>query len=123
MNTLLIIAHGSRLKESNDEIIDFANSIKDLSNRDFEVRYAYLELAQPNIFDSLEECLTKKPNGKIKVLPYFLAKGKHVKVDIPNEIEKIKSIYKNAEIEVLPHLGKINGLAQLIVNNYALNEK
>lgn len=123
MDTLLIIAHGSRLKESNEEIIKFAKSIKDLSDGSFDVKYAYLELAEPSIFESLDSCLKNNPNGKIKILPYFLAKGKHVKVDIPNEIDKIKEIYKNTNIEVLPHLGKIDGLAQLIINNYALNEK
>lgn len=123
MDTLLVIAHGSRLKESNEEIIRFSQSIKDLSDDSFDVKYAYLELAEPSIFDSLEACLKNNPNGKIKILPYFLARGKHVKVDIPNEISKITKLYKNAQIEVLPHLGKIDGLAQLIINNYALNEK
>lgn len=123
MDTLLVIAHGSRLKESNEEIIKFAKSIKDLSDDSFDVKYAYLELAQPSIFEVLETCLKNNSSGKIKILPYFLARGKHVKVDIPNEIDKVKEVYKNANIEVLPHLGKIDGLAQLIINNYALNEK
>lgn len=39
------------------------------------------------------------------------------------EIEKIKEVYNNANIEILPHLGKIDGLAQLIINNYCLNKK
>ncbi|MGA1931532.1 sirohydrochlorin chelatase [Arcobacter sp. YIC-464] len=123
MDTLLVIAHGSRVKDSNEEIIKFCESIKSLIDDDFEVKYAFLELAEPNIYDSLESCLKNNLDSKIKILPYFLARGKHVKVDIPMEIEKIKEVYNNANIEILPHLGKIDGLAQLIINNYCLNKK
>jgi len=118
MKTLLVVAHGSRVKESNEEIIKFSKKIEEESNGDFFVSYAFLELSEPSIYNSLKDCVEKNNSFDIEVLPYFLAKGRHVKEDIPNEIEKFKTVYKNVTIKLLPHLGQTEGLSTLILNNY-----
>ncbi|MGM0518216.1 MAG: sirohydrochlorin chelatase [Campylobacterota bacterium] len=121
MQILLIVAHGSKLEESNKEIASLAKSIEVLSEGIYIVKYAYLELATPSFDDVLEEILSANSTASIKVLPYFLAKGKHVKVDIPNSINRFKTEYSKCEVTILPHLGKTKGLADLIMNNYIIN--
>lgn len=118
MKTLIIIAHGSRLKESNEEIIKFTSKIENQADENYLIRYAFLELAKPSIYDSLKDVVTKDKSYNIEILPYFLAEGRHVKEDIPNEVEKFREEFKNVNIKILPHLGKTSGLSDLIVNNY-----
>jgi len=118
MKTLIIVAHGSRLKESNEEIIKFTQKIKEEANNDFFVTYAFLELAEPSIYDALKKTVVENNSFDIEVLPYFLAKGRHVKEDIPNDIEKFKKEFKNVNVKLLPHLGATEGLCSLILKNY-----
>lgn len=117
MKTLVIVAHGSRLQQSNDEVINFTNKLKELNKSKIDIKYAFLELAKPSIKESIEEIIKKGDSLDIQVLPYFLAEGKHVKVDIPNELEELRSSNKNLKLELLPHLGKFEGLASFILGS------
>ena len=121
MQILLIVAHGSKLEESNKEIANLARTIEVLSQGLYIIKYAYLELASPSLESVLDDILNDNNSASIKLLPYFLAKGKHVKVDIPNCVNRFQSKYTNCEITVLPHLGKTKGLANLIMDNYIIN--
>lgn len=116
MKLLLIVAHGSRLKSSNDEIIALVDSIKEKSFNDLVVEAAFLELVEPSILQSVQNVITKENITEIDLFPYFLAAGKHVKFDIPNEIDEIKKRYPQIKINLLPHLGKNEGLINLILS-------
>ena len=66
----------------------------------------------------MEYILHKKSNCKrIKIFPYFLAAGKHVQEDIPCEIKKFKKQYPEIEFILLPHIGKCNGIGNMIMSN------
>ncbi|RXJ98335.1 hypothetical protein CRU98_09855 [Arcobacter sp. CECT 8986] len=117
MNSLILIAHGSRVEDSNNEVVSLIKRLKD-KNKDENlcISYAFLELAEPSIEHSIKEQI-KKGCKKIILLPYFLAQGKHVKVDIPNEINKYKDLHKNIEFVLLPHLGANDMIIDLILSN------
>ena len=53
----------------------------------------------------------------IKIFPYFLAAGKHVKEDIPAEIKRFKKRYPEIEFKLLPHIGECKGIENLILDN------
>lgn len=114
MEALIIVAHGSKLNSSNQEIIKIVENIKTLK-KDILVYYAFLELAQPLLNDILE--IACKENDIIKIFPYFLAGGKHVTSDIPTEVEIFSKKYPNIKFEILPHIGKCSGIENLIINN------
>lgn len=113
MEALIIVAHGSKIKSSNDEIIEISNKIKNKNENTF---YAFLELSEPSFYDVLKEVVEKKYK-KIKIFPYFLAAGKHVLVDIPDTIKEFKTNHKNIEFTVLRHFGRCNGVEDLILSN------
>lgn len=117
MKTLVVVAHGSRLEQSNDEVISFVDKLKELNSDNIYIKYAFLEFAQPTISECIEDVISRGESSEIQVLPYFLAEGKHVKVDIPNEIEEIKNNNKNIKLELLPHLGKFDGLGSFILTS------
>ena len=117
MEALIITAHGSKLNSSNDEIRNIVSKIKhNLKNEELLVLYAFLELAEPSIYDSSIKAIE---NGckTIKYFPYFLAAGKHVKIDIPDEVNQLKSKYPNINFELLPHIGECKGIEDLILSN------
>ncbi|WP_196780020.1 sirohydrochlorin chelatase [Malaciobacter molluscorum] len=79
------------------------------------ISYAFLELAEPTIEESIKTQI-KKGSKKIIILPYFLAQGKHVKTDIPNEINKLKNIFNNVDFVLLEHLGANDMIIDLILS-------
>ncbi len=117
MEALIIVAHGSKVKSSNDEIVDIMLKIKNnIKDENVLVFHAFLELAEPSIFMALNKAIAENCK-KIKIFPYFLAAGKHVKEDIPCEIKKIKKQYPEIEFTLLPHIGKCSGIEDMIISN------
>jgi len=78
MKALLLVAHGSRRKESNDEVILLAKRLKNECSQQYSiVNAAFLELSEALIPDGIKQCVTDGASS-IVVLPYFLNSGRHV---------------------------------------------
>ena len=116
MKSLLIVAHGSRRQQSNEEVRTLAERISGLRNSEFdEVSAAFLELAKPSIPDGLEASI-KRGATEVIVFPYFLAAGRHVVDDIPAEIAPIVARYPDANVTIAPHLGLAASLPEIIIS-------
>ena len=116
MEALIIVAHGSKVKSSNDEIINIVSKIKFNIDDKILVFHAFLELSEPSIFIAINKAIAENCK-KIKIFPYFLAAGKHVQEDIPCEIKKFKKLHPEIEFILLPHIGKCNGIGNMIMSN------
>lgn len=117
MEALIIVAHGSKVKSSNDEIVDIVLKIKNsVKDEKILVFHAFLELSDPSIFMALNQAIAENCK-RIKIFPYFLAAGKHVQEDIPCEIKKFKKLYPEIEFTLLPHIGKCMGIEEMIISN------
>ena len=117
MEALIVVAHGSKVESSNNEIKRIVDKIKEnLKDEQLDVFYAFLELAEPSIFVSINKAITHGCKV-IKVFPYFLAAGKHVKEDIPAEIKKFKKRYPEIEFILLPHIGECKGIEYFLLSN------
>jgi sirohydrochlorin ferrochelatase len=117
MRALLIIAHGSRRKESNDEVCRLAERIRENSVPAFNlVDCAFLEISSPQV-DSAIADLVDEGATEINIFPYFLSAGTHVASDIPRIIAEEKALYPNVRFSVLPHLGALQGISSLILNH------
>lgn len=122
MNALLIVAHGSRRKESNEEVRCLATQIKENSGSAFDrVESAFLEISNPRIGDAIAD-LVEAGSTKITVFPYFLAAGTHVMNDIPKQIAQEKKNHPQVSFKVLPHLGALRGISTLILNQIGHTE-
>ncbi len=104
IKALLIVAHGSRKKESNIEIHELANNIASKSNAFAIVESCFLEIAKPSIPEGLETCVNKNAS-EILIMPYFLAAGRHVIEDIPHIVNEEKMKYHKISIKLLPYFG------------------
>jgi sirohydrochlorin ferrochelatase len=84
---ILIVGHGSRESQANQEFTDFVNAYKTL-NPHLDIRLAYTELAQP---DTRTALLAFAPvRKKIIIVPLFLFTSGHVKNDIPLILAELK---------------------------------
>ncbi len=120
MRALLLVAHGSRWATSNDEVQQLAAAIAGKAGGRFEyVRAAFLELAQPLIPEGIQQCIDAGAT-EVLVYPYFLAAGRHVVTDVPEQVAIKQRQYPQYKIEIAHHLGSAEGLASLILANTPL---
>lgn len=115
MKSLLIVAHGSRRQASNEEVVDLAKRVAQQASHDFHyVSAAFLEIAEPSIPDALE-CCVQQGATEVVIFPYFLAAGRHVVDDIPEEAAKVANKYPDVKFRIAGHLGKSEDIPQLII--------
>jgi sirohydrochlorin cobaltochelatase len=87
MKGILIIGHGSRIKEGNDAFEDLVKIIGEKES--IPVRGAHLSLALPTIEESIKK-MYKEGIKEIIILPYFLFGGTHIRKHIPEKLELLK---------------------------------
>jgi sirohydrochlorin ferrochelatase len=122
MKALLIVSHGSRRQDSNDEVRRLTARIRENSGPAFDhVECAFLELSCPQL-DSAIADLADAEASDITVFPYFLAAGTHVHNDIPQIIEEQKANYPGIHFRILPHLGALQGISTLILKHIYASE-
>lgn len=115
MQALLLIAHGSRRAESNDEVRTLTAELATRANASYSiVRCAFLELAEPSIPDGIELCIQAGAT-EVVVLPYFLSAGRHVVTDIPNEVRGKQDEHPQVNIRIASYLGASTGIPDLLL--------
>tara|TARA_B100001079_G_C16364639_1_gene494546 strand:- start:178 stop:561 length:384 start_codon:yes stop_codon:yes gene_type:complete len=114
--SLLLVAHGSRRAQSNDEVRALTERVRMSSSSEFtDIECAFLELSPPTIPDGLEQLIARGADH-ITVLPYFLAAGRHVAEDIPEEVGVTRAAHPDVVIEIAPYLGTSEAMPQLLLN-------
>jgi len=117
MKALLLVAHGSRRKQSNDEVDTLAKKLKNNCGEQYGiVNSAFLELAEVLIPDGIEQCITEGASS-IVILPYFLNSGRHVVEDIPSIINSCAVQHPNINISLAPHLGASDLMMDLLISS------
>ena len=117
MKALLLIAHGSRRQQSNDEVIKLTNKLRDNSAAEYAIIHAsFLELADPSIPEGIKKCVDEGASS-IVVLPYFLNSGRHVIEDIPNIVKDSQQNYPDIDIKIAAHLGASNMIMDLLIDS------
>lgn len=115
MKALLLVAHGSRRQQSNDEVREIADKLRPHCSGQYDIIHAaFLELAEPLIPDGIKKCIDDGAD-EVLVLPYFLNSGRHVVEDIPEIVNDTKAHYPNVDIKITPHLGDSGLMMDLLV--------
>ncbi len=111
---VIIVDHGSRVKEANDALLKLVQKYK-LHSRLSIVEGAHMEMSEPSIASAFEQCVNQGAN-RIICHPYFLSKGRHVKEDIPSLLESAALQYKDKNISYIltEPLGMQDQILQLI---------
>ena len=77
---LLLMAHGSRNAEANDDLRRLADEIR-AEGEYAVVEASYLELAEPGIVEGGRGCVSLGA-ARVVMAPYFLSAGVHVRRDL-----------------------------------------
>lgn len=100
---LILLAHGSRDPRWRAPFDALADS---LSNRlEAPLRLAYMELCEPSLEHVAAE-LADAGYCRADVLPLFFAAGRHLREDVPRQIEALHAQHKTLSIELLAPVGE-----------------
>lgn len=117
MQALLIIAHGSRRPESNDEIRALARKVAAQSGETYShVSSAFLELAEPSIPNGIQQCINQGATS-VTIMPFFLSAGRHVVNDVPELVREKQREHPNIQIRMAPYLGVSSLMPELILQS------
>jgi uroporphyrin-III C-methyltransferase len=88
---VLVVGHGSRRREANDDVREAAKRIAELGAFPI-VEASFLEIEPPNIKEGIDR-LVQRGVREIVVHPYFLSPGRHTRGDIPFEVQESANDY------------------------------
>ena len=115
MKAILLVAHGSRRAESNNEIARLTERLATKAASRFDiVEHAFLELCDPLIPDGIQSCIDKGATS-VSVVPYFLARGTHVADDIPEQVAIKQAEFPNMDIQITDYLGTSDELVDVLL--------
>jgi len=117
---VLLIAHGSRRAEANDDLVKLAALIS--ARRIYPiVEVSYLELAPPTIVDGGRACV-RQGATRVLMLPYFLSAGVHVVNDLDETRRLLASEYPAVDFVLCPHLGLHPLMAEIVLDRLRQGE-
>jgi peptidoglycan hydrolase CwlO-like protein len=116
---IILIDHGSKKQSSNDALHSIAERYETMLHQrlsaspevSIAVRASHMELASPSIESALRSIIQEDRATKVICVPYFLSRGRHIAIDVPNLIEVAKDVLNeegllmDVQIEMSKHLG------------------
>jgi len=114
MNGILILAHGSKKKETEKILNSLVDKVKNKTGEELVIP-AYLQFLEENLEKGVE-MLVNKGAKEIRIVPMFLFDGVHVRENIPNELNDIKKKYPGINIKMGRHIGDDDKLVDIIVD-------
>jgi sirohydrochlorin cobaltochelatase len=100
-HTVLIVGHGSREDAGNQEIRDFIAQWR-ARRPDWRIELCFIEFAPPELNNALLD--VARTSQRVLVVPLILNAAGHVKMEIPEAIERTRAACPQAEILLAPHL-------------------
>ncbi|MBU3070381.1 CbiX/SirB N-terminal domain-containing protein [Aestuariicella sp. G3-2] len=118
---LIIMAHGSRRTEANEEFFNLVKKVGQTASGE-NGRYslvlpALLEQAPPTLLEacrSLPDSITD-----IDVYPLFFNQGRHVEKDIPAQVAEVMDVLTDKNVQLLKYFGQSEGMAALVLDHIA----
>ncbi len=112
---LILVDHGSKVDKANKLLIEIINLLKKKQNTGFDfITHCHMELCDPTIEDAFEQAVNSGAT-EIIVHPYFLAPGRHSKIDIANMVNEAASKYPNIKYRVTEPLGVHNKILEVVL--------
>lgn len=102
-DAVLLIAHGSRRPEANDDLSKLAEILRRRGTCPI-VEIAYLELAVPDIPAGAARCVAQGAR-RVRMLPYFLSAGAHVTQDLERHRGELTQAHPGTAFELCAPIG------------------
>lgn len=114
MKAILLIDHGSRLAEANEMLACMANLVQALVGEAAVVRYAHMELAEPDIPAGFRSCV-EAGAAEVVAFPYMLSPGRHATSDIPRLVAEAAAAHPEVAWRVTTAFGVHEKLAEVVL--------
>ena len=105
---LILIAHGSRDPSWRRSLEELAESLQAELGQE-RLGLAYMQCSPPTLMDVASEAV-RRGEGKIRVLPLFLARQGHVERTVvplvKQLVEQLRPAHPSVEVELLPPIGQ-----------------
>lgn len=102
---ILLIAHGSRRAEANNDLHELAKMVQARKPEGFDiVEVGFLELAEPDIPAGFAKCVERGAQ-EVRIVPYFLSMGVHMAGDLQELKEQFHKDFPTVAVDVRPPLG------------------
>jgi uroporphyrin-III C-methyltransferase len=95
---VLVVGHGSRRAEANDDVRDAARKIGE-GGRFPLIEAAFLEIEHPNIAEGFKR-LVERGACNVTVHPYFLSPGRHTRGDLPREVCEVAEYFPGVSYQI-----------------------
>lgn len=111
---ILVIAHGSRLEEANEDLEWLAEEIRQRCPETL-VESAYLEIADPDILTAGTRCVEQGAT-RVVLLPYFLSPGRHAALHLAEHRDELSTRFPEVTFELRQPLGRHPGLVDVVID-------
>src|SRR5215510_10937443 len=98
MTAILVVGHGSRREEANEDVRLAALRIGERGKFPLVVA-AFLEIAKPTIADGYAQ-LVAAVARRIIIHPYFLSLGRHTRADIPVAVQTAANCHAEVTFQI-----------------------
>ena len=114
MKGVLVIAHGSRAKETEADLLDVLSMVR-AKMPETVIEPAFMEFSE-RTFEKGVEALAEKGVTEIKIVPYFLFMGIHLKEDIPGMAEEYGQRFPKVKFTMGKPFGADSRLADIVAD-------
>jgi len=114
MKAIIVVDHGSRRHEANEMMRCVANLIQAMAGPAVLVKYAHMELAEPEVADAFAACVEAGAD-EIIVFPYMLSPGRHSTSDIPRMVAAVAAHHPQVAYSVTEAFGVHEKLAEVVL--------
>src|SRR5262245_51180353 len=101
---LLLIAHGSRHDEANDDLLHVMTELRRRGEYSI-IEASFLELAEPDINAGGARCVEQGAK-RVVLVPYFLSAGVHVRHDLATARQHLAERFPQVEFRLAEPLGR-----------------
>lgn len=100
---LILLAHGSSDPHWRAPFEHFAEALA--GRLTTPLRLAYMELSEPSLESTVAE-LAEAGVERAEILPLFFAAGRHLRRDVPGQVEALTATHPAIDLTLLPPVGE-----------------
>ena len=114
-NAIILFAHGARDPEWAAPMRAVQATIRQRVSPSVQVELAFLEFMAPALSDAVAEVVAMGAS-QILILPMFIARGGHLKHELPEMIEQLRSTYPTVQFSLSGPVGEQPSVIQAMAD-------
>lgn len=118
-SAIVLVDHGSRAAAANEMLHELVDAVQSRSGS-VPIYPAHMELATPTVADAINAAVADGARHVI-VVPFFLARGRHVTADIPALVADAVRRHQGVTFDIREPVGTHPAIADVVVDRARLS--